>query len=397
MKKHLLDYHNGEIYIGNVADTAKHLPEAQMVITSPPYFAKRAYLIEDTIIGGDANCQHEMISTPPPRSRSVGDIIEDGKTRKGIDSYDAKTGQKCVKCGAFYGQLGHEASPQDYVNHLADMLTALPLRSDGTMWVNVGDSYCAPPTGRAEADNTHFERKTRTVKKGRELTPERLNAFSELNLQKKSLACIPQRLALAMIERRWIFRQQIIWHKPAPMPSGANDRLQETHEYILLFSRQREYKFNKGSIEVRGAKSTAARYKRQHLSTKYSGIMPGVNAEKIREHDASKRHLRDVWSMNSANHMSLHGNHVAPMPNELAMRCILLGSDEGDVVLDPFGGTGTVAEECYRAGRRFVLCDLDEKCLDFTKERLSGAKIGRKKKPNDKQSVLLLDKDFIEV
>lgn len=341
-------------------------PTPQTIVTSPPYWAKRRYPIPDQWFGGDADCEHQAVEyAPPPRTPGENDTGGGGLSNLKPDLYKAEHSAFC-SCGAWLGQLGHEPTPQLFVEHLADILAGLPLADDGTMWVNIDDTY--------------------------------MNSGAK----PKDLALVPERLALAMQERGFWVRSRIVWAKTNGMPQSVTDRPPHQYETIWLFTKSKSYKYNIDAVRVPCAEVSHKRmlggrsdnHKYSFTESNKTGINAprpnrnekypvsedaeyfsptGLHSAKQRQLDENKiredRAVRDVWHMPTANSGKVH---IAPMPLELAKRCILLSTDPGDVVLDPFGGTGTTAEAAVELGREAILVDIDERLEQWTGELQTG-------------------------
>ena len=309
----------------------------QAIITSPPYFAKRVYPIEDCIYGG------------------------------------------------WKGQLGQEDSPADFAAHLADILVALPLRDDGLAFINLGDTYIANPKGMGAGAkaNEGLGKKRADAKvesrKGVGLNAAQRAATRALGLKTKDLAGVPWRLAFALQERGFIWRSNIVWDKANPMPESVSDRPTGSHESILMFAKSAENYYDPCALRERTAPVSVARLKRavsgvhKHARTaERTGGKQGISRqrEKGKPDFAVKpyKHTDNVWRLPTAAHRSGVGDHIAPMPIEICKRAILLSTRPGDWVLDPFAGTGTTCIAAALTGRNFIGVDLDGRTADFLRE-----------------------------
>lgn len=216
------------------------------------------------------------------------------------------------------GQYGSEESVDQYVNRLSLLFRGLRrvLADDGTAWLNLGDSYSG--SGGNGSINPRL--------KGRapENIRNRPNATQNAGLPPRNLMGIPWRVALALQADGWWLRQEIIWRKPNGMPVNAADRFESRHEHIFLLSKSSHYYFAQ---------------------------------------DARELGHSDVWDAATA---SLSGAHVAVMPSAVAARCVLAGSRVGDVVLDPFSGSGTTGMVALEHGRRYVGIDINSDYLDLS-------------------------------
>lgn len=224
------------------------------------------------------------------------------------------------------GQLGLEASVHDFIAALADLFDDVRrvLADDGTLWLNIGDSYTSGNRGWRAPDRKNVARAMST----RPPTPD--------GLKPKDLIGVPWRLAFALQERGWYLRSDLVWNKPNAQPESVGDRPTRSHEYLFLLSANEKYRYDVDAVR-------------------------GPN----------ERRLRSVWDLNTQPSRDASG-HFATFPESLAERCIRLGSREGDLVLDPFLGSGTTAVAAARLGRRFVGCELNPEYVQMAARRLTG-------------------------
>jgi site-specific DNA-methyltransferase (adenine-specific) len=254
------------------------------------------------------------------------------------------------------GQIGLEPTPDAYVTRLVEVFREVRrvLRDDGTLWLNLGDSY-AGNGGRSPQSGEQFADRTR----GNEIV---CRSARSTVLPNKQLLGIPWRVAFALQADGWYLRQDIIWHKPNPMPESVKDRCTKAHEYIFLFSKSPRYYFDAEAI-----KEDAVR----------AGKAPGGN----RKVDASRkdaardmsapvsdtRNRRDVWTVSTKPYS---GAHFATFPPDLVEPCVLAGAPIGGVVLDPFAGSGTVGMVASRHGRKSVGLELNPEYFELAKQRV---------------------------
>jgi site-specific DNA-methyltransferase (adenine-specific) len=222
------------------------------------------------------------------------------------------------------GQLGLEASVHEFIEALADLFDDVRrvLRPDGTLWLNIGDSYTSGNRGWRAPDRKNVARAMST----RPPTPD--------GLKPKDLIGVPWRLAFALQERGWYLRSDLVWNKPNAQPESVTDRPTRSHEYLFMLSRSEKYRYDVDAVR-------------------------GPN----------ERRLRSVWDLNTQPSREASG-HFATFPESLAERCILLGSGEGDLVLDPFMGSGTTAVAAAGLGRRFIGCELNPEYVQMAARRL---------------------------
>ena len=262
--------------IGDVREKLKELPDKsiQMCVTSPPYYALRDY--------GESN------------------------------------------------QLGLEDTPEEFIENLVEVFAEVHrvLRDDGTLWLNLGDSY----------------------------------------LKNKQLGFIPQKVAIALQEWGWILRQDIIWAKKNCMPESVKDRFTKSHEYIFLFSKQPKYFFNQVLEPVK--ESSLKRINAGKLTLRKITPKETIYQEKKKENTTTggMRNKRSVWNMRTASYKEAH---FAVFPPELAETCIKAGSDEGDIVLDCFMGSGTTAMVSQDLFRKWIGIELNPEYEKLIRKRTS--------------------------
>lgn len=274
---------------GDALEVLKTLPDNSVncCVTSPPYYGLRDYGTGEWI-GGDASCDHSsaIYSKPNLRPRkqtsNVGTLIE-------------RTLKVCPVCGArrVDKQIGLEDTPEEFVARLVDVFHEVKrvLKDDGTLWVNIGDSY-----------------------------------------SNKNLVGIPWELAFALRNDGWYLRQDIIWHKPNPMPESVKDRFTKSHEYIFMLSKKPKYYFDHEAVQEEskwyGQDKRAGQGRIAYEGKRTTG--EDNKAQQSFEAITDKRNKRDVWSVNTK---PVREAHFATYPEELIEPCILAGC--------PIGGGGS--------------------------------------------------------
>jgi DNA modification methylase len=253
------------------------------------------------------------------------------------------------------GQIGLESEVGDYVRNLVDVFALVRnlLHEDGTLWLNLGDSYSGSGKGPSKSLNGeqhHLEGKhSKIVPNG---------------LKPKDLIGIPWRVAFALQADGWYLRQDIIWHKPNPMPESVQDRCTKNHEYIFLLSKKPKYYFDNEAIKEPVKQDWGTR---DRSDGKYhnegSGLQPHSGLEK--SYDMANK--RSVWTVTTK---PFHGAHFAVFPPDLIEPCVLAGSKPKDIVLDPFMGSGTTAAVAQRLNRLYLGCELNPEYEKLQKERL---------------------------
>jgi DNA modification methylase len=188
-------------------------------------------------------------------------------------------------------------------------------------------------------------------------------------LKQKDLIGIPWRVAFALQADGWYLRQDIIWHKPNPMPESVTDRCTKAHEYIFLLSKSERYHFDSDAIKEPAAYPND---KRRPLGSKGAWQMDGREQRQNGggqpyDHDTTKRNRRSVWTVTTK---PFKGAHFATFPPDLIQPCILAGCPRGGTMLDPFGGAGTTGLVAERLGRDSVLVELNEEYCQIARDRI---------------------------
>jgi len=179
-------------------------------------------------------------------------------------------------------------------------------------------------------------------------------------------------LAFALRADGWYLRQDIIWHKPNPMPESVTDRCTKAHEYLFLFAKSDRYFYDHKSVAEPVTKSSKARLSQPNLECQAdSDRVPGkTNGNMKAVGGLEFRNLRSVWTVATRPYK---GAHFATFPPQLITPCILAGSRVGDVVLDPFMGSGTTAQVALQHDRQYIGCELNPAYADLQQERIQGA------------------------
>ena len=308
-----------------------------------------------------------------------------GDCRNILPTLEAKSVQCVVTSPPYYKlrdygaeeQIGQEDTVEEYVKNLVDVFREVKrvLKDDGTLWLNLGDSYAGSNKNRNAAgesymlkdgcrDSTHTGRRMGIIK------PTPLSGW----LKPKDLIGVPWRVAFALQEDGWYLRQDIIWHKPNVMPEAVKDRCTKSHEYIFLLSKSKNYYFNAEAIKepVVSIKGNNKTFRNGGVYTKGQSYF---NSKKIeaethgnKPNESSKRNKRDVWTIPTHPYK---GAHFATFPLKLVIPCILAGSRKEDVILDPFFGSGTVAEAASLLNRNWIGIELSSAYQNLYKKRLA--------------------------
>ena len=355
-----------KVFLGDSREVLKEFPDkcVDTCITSPPYWGLRDYGTS-TWVGGNKDCSHRR------------DTKKSDKCITGHKNFDEMLGvgdaiykSECKRCGAkrIDSQIGLEEEVNDYIEQLVDVFGEVHriLKDDGTVWLNLGDSYSGS-TGKS-GGVSKIQSVKRQVDTG---SIGSLRPAKVAGLKRKDLIGVPWRAAFALQKYGWYLRQDIIWHKPNPMPEPANDRCVKSHEYIFLLSKNPQYYFDADSIkEPSITPNTGTSWKQRKLDGEpmRHGLQgaAAVGAGNFKTYE--KRNKRSVWTVPTKPYA---GAHFATFPPELITDCIIAGSREGGIVLDPFMGSGTIAEYSKRLGRLYTGVELNEEYHALIKQRTS--------------------------
>jgi len=331
---------------------------ARTCVTSPPYYGLRDYGTA-TWIGGDPNCNHRRDSKVKAENCNTGHKNHDEMAGVG----DAIYKTVCPKCGAIRqdSQIGLEETPEEYIESLVNVFRSVRdvLTDDGTLWVNLGDSYYNYRPGKGQSYPKQSVSKTK-----QDLPDECNKRGNKLDgLKEKDLIGIPWMFAFAMRNDGWYLRQDIIWHKPNPMPESVRDRCTKSHEYIFLFSKNRKYHYDNEAIKE-PAKDWGTR---DRTNGKYHNEGTGLQPHSGLTKSYPTKNKRSVWSVTVKPYKEAH---FATYPPDLIEPCILAGSEEGDTVLDPFMGAGTTAAVAKSLNRHYIGCELNEDYGNLIQKRI---------------------------
>ena len=266
------------------------------------------------------------------------DTILYGDCRDTLKQFDEKA-RMCVTSPPYYGlrnygdeenQIGLEQSPEEFIEELVKVFREVRnvLEDDGTCWVNIGDSYYNYRPGKGQG--LAKQSVSNTKQDLPDVCPRRGNRIR--GLKEKDLIGIPWMFAFAMRADGWYLRQDIIWNKPNPMPESVRDRCTKAHEYMFLFSKNQNYYFDVDAIKE------------------------------------PTRRKRSVWNVQVRPYK---GSHFAVYPPDLIEPCVLAGSEENDIVLDPFMGSGTTAAVAKSLGRDYIGCELHEDYGNLIQKRVA--------------------------
>lgn len=361
-----------DIKKGDCRDVLKTLDEKSIntCITSPPYYGLRDYQT-GTWEGGDPNCTHQRM-TKISKDTSTG---HRGMYDQGNVVGDAIYKTTCNKCGATRKdkQIGLESTPDEYVQQMVEVFREVRrvLRDDGTVWLNLGDTYSnfkdSKSTPQTLSKGTQSAQ-ANEIDEGLSVSRDP-RTLKQAGLKNKDLIGIPWRVALALQADGWYLRQDIIWHKPNPMPESVKDRCTKSHEYIFLLSKQPNYYYDYEAIKEKakgerwGGNKPINMNNTKDIDNQFSGLT------RKRKMLFDERNKRSVWTVNPKPYKEAH---FAVFPTELIEPCVLAGCPEGGTVLDPFGGSGTTGLVADRHKRNAVLIELNPDYIDIAGDRLKG-------------------------
>lgn len=271
------------------------------------------------------------------------------------------------------GQIGLEQTPDEYVAEMVAVFRDIRriLKDDGTLWLNIGDSYTPAGNGSTKKNlnvNTHGYESPTLKQNADENHLDRSTLQSDT--KPKDLVGIPWRVAFALQADGWWLRQDIIWHKPNPMPESVTDRCTKAHEYLFLLTKSPRYYFDNEAIKEPALWADDNRAGQGRLT--YDGKRQGEagQGQEAFVTITDKRNKRDVWTIPTK---PFKGAHFAVMPEALVEPCILAGSREGDTIFDPFNGSGTVGVVALQHNRNYIGIELNPEYVTIAEQRLNNA------------------------
>lgn len=277
------------------------------------------------------------------------------------------------------GQLGLEPTIDEFVEKMTAVFAEVfrVLKADGTLWLNLGDSYNSDSHGGRDPERWPKQSRNDHTPDSKPLCP---------SLKAKDLCGVPWRVAFALQAAGWYLRQDIIWHKPNPMPESVRDRCTKAHEYIFLLSKSKKYYYDQDAIREECVESNDERPRMgQGPNTQYeqkrSGgtfhdhtddLKVGQRVNEKKNHPKGKN-KRNVWTIPIA---PFPDAHFATFPPALIEPCILAGCPEGGLVLDPFMGSGTTAMVAYENRRDYIGCELNPEYIKLNRADKAKEKYG---------------------
>lgn len=298
----------------------------------------------------------------------------------GLKALPSESVRMCVTSPPYYGlrdygtdgQIGIEQTPQEYIKRLVEVFAEVyrVLKPDGTLWVNISDSYAGSGKGpmSIQVAGNGKNKNLYDIKSRIYEVPKKWEG-----IKPKDMIGIPWMLAFALRDFGYYLRSDIIWHKRNCLPESVKDRPTKSYEHIFLLSKSPKYHYDYKAIQEPIKKVTAARYTRGRSGkAKYSGAQAsqGIDRKTDAVTDESRRfkRKRDVWEVSTNTYRM--DEHFAMYPEKLIEPCILVGSEKGDIVLDPFFGSGTTGAVAKRLGREYIGIELNPKYCEKAAERI---------------------------
>ena len=299
------------------------------------------------------------------------DTILYGDCRETLKNVTNSSVQMCVTSPPYYGlrdyggeknQIGQEQTPEQFIDELVKVFREVrrTLKDDGTLWVNIGDSYYnyRPSKGKSYPKQTV----SKTKQDLPDYSSKRNNKLT--NYKEKDLIGIPFMLAFALRNDGWYLRQDIIWHKPNPMPESVKDRCTKSHEYIFLLSKNKRYYYDNEAIKEPVKQDWGTR---NRANGKYHNSGSGLSPHTGLTKSYTTKNKRSVWSVTNKPYKQAH---FATFPPDLIIPPIKAGSKKGDIVLDPFMGSGTTGMVAKELGRYFIGCELHDDYSELIRQRM---------------------------
>ena len=292
-----------------------------------------------------------------------------GDTRDGLRAMIAAgiKSQCCITSPPYWGlrdygvagQIGSEKTPAEFVETMVDVFRLVfeVLADDGVLWLNLGDNY----------SKSNQSNETNSVLQNNSVgSVFNNNVKKEYGLKPKNILGMPWHVAFALQASGWILRQDIIWSKPNPMPESVRDRCTKSHEYIFMLTKNPRYYYDADAIKEKSIRAGdipgGGRQSSNALDARVSFIRPANSIKPI----ADTRNKRSVWTVGSQPYSEAH---FAVFPEKLIEPMILASSRPGDIVLDPFLGSGTVAKVAQRFGRQWIGCELNPEYIKLQDDR----------------------------
>jgi DNA modification methylase len=322
-----------------------------------------------------------MVFMTQPYSLHIGDCLDVLKT---LDDCSIQT---CITSPPYWGlrdygvdgQLGLEKTPDEYVAKMVEVFREVRrvLRDDGTLWLNLGDSYTAGAGSQNGLNSSGLKSNVKNeatrikcLEENKLYKSKPVNGLST-GLKPKDLVGIPWRVAFALQADGWYLRQDIIWHKPNPMPESVTDRCTKAHEYIFLMSKSAKYYYDHEAIQEESVYPNDNRKARQNKDDYDAMIGNNGQIRAVMNPSGDKaypfRNRRSVWTVSTR---PFKEAHFATFPPQLIEPCVKAGSKEGDTILDPFNGAGTTGLVACRQNRNYIGIELNPEYAEIARNRI---------------------------
>jgi len=357
---------------GNCLEVLKTLLDESIdcCVTSPPYWSLRDYQVSDYIWDGNDNCEHTWITHIKKPTGGKGDNANVGSNKNNFANMRDHNivSNFCSKCGAWKGSLGLEPTFQLYIKHLCDIFDEVKrvLKKEGTLWVNLGDTYSVSGGAGSQYKPNKWERQKKIESDSRHY-----GGHICKDLLPKSLCQIPPRFAIAMTERGWILRNELIWHKPNCMPSSIKDRFTVDFEKIYFFTKSPKYYFETQYEPLAEATKIRLKHRFNHTKGDIASAVKSTGIRKYQENYKGEkvkgRIKRCVWSIPTKGYSEAH---YAVYPEDLVVTPIKAGCPVGGVVLDPFFGSGTTGLVAKKLQRHYLGIELNPTYIEIAKRRI---------------------------
>jgi len=317
-------------------------------------------------------------------------MILHGDVLDKLQEIESESIQCCVTSPPYWGlrdygvdgQLGLEKTPEEYVEKMVKVFAEVRrvLKPEGTLWLNLGDSYAQ---GGKRATKEELQQDAQRARDKNYSTQayagykgwDRSAGTAVSGLKVKDLCGIPWRVAFALRQDGWYLRQDIIWHKPNPMPESVTDRCTKSHEYIFLLTKSAKYYYDADAVREPVSEISLKRaeygWDCDRPSTKNASMNgKGIHTKKMgnRFVNPDGRNKRSVWTITTKPYKEAH---FAVFPPKIPELCIKAGSKEGDTVLDPFFGSGTTGWVAQRLGRKWIGIELNADYIKIAEKRFA--------------------------
>lgn len=341
----------------------------QCVVTSPPYFGLRDYGTGKWV-GGDPECDHLK---PMPGGTAAsglgayGNHLSDEMIEQKVVQRRQQYRARCRRCDATRvdKQIGLEDTPDQYAQRIVEVFREVKraLRDDGTVWINLGDSYASHGGQRGSGKGPALggaAQHMRGQPHGHRLTPP--------GYKRKDLLGIPWMVAFALRADGWYLRSDIIWEKPNCMPESIRDRPTNSHEYLFLLSKRKTYHYDHRAIREPDKGTDHPRRVLKQPEPSGGLHSPNAGIRRAEGRNGAGRNKRTVWTIPT---IPFKGAHYATFPPRLIEPCILAGAPAGSIVLDPFAGTGVTMMVAAQHGRRALGIELNPESVAMARERVT--------------------------